>query len=50
MSATHVDVREAYRLQAGKACADIDVRAIPEHEGGYPLGTVKQPVEESHSV
>ena len=33
MGVTHVDVKEAYRLQTGEGYAYIDVRSIPEYEG-----------------
>ena len=36
MGVTHVDVKEAYRLQTGEGYAYIDVRSIPEYEGGHP--------------
>ena len=36
MGITHVDVKEAYRLQAGEGYAYIDVRSIPEYEGSHP--------------
>ena len=44
MGITHVDVKEAYRLQAGEGYAYIDVRSIPEYEGGHPAGAHNVPL------
>ena len=44
MAIKHVDVEEAYRLQAGEGYAYIDVRSIPEYEGGHPAGTHNVPL------
>ena len=43
MGITHVDVKEAYRLQAGEGYAYIDVRSIPEYEGSHPGGGAQRP-------
>ncbi len=44
MGITHVDVKEAYRLQAAEGYAYIDVRSIPEYEGGHPAGAHNVPL------
>ena len=44
MGVTHVDVTEAYRLQVGDGYAYIDVRSIPEYEGGHPAGAHNVPL------
>ena len=44
MGITHVDVKEAYRLQAAEGYAYIDVRSIPEYEGGHPAGAQEDPI------
>ena len=43
MGVTHVDVKEAYRLQTEEGYAYIDVRSIPEYERGHPAGGVTVP-------
>ena len=44
MAIDHVDVREAHRLQTADGCAYIDVRSIPEYEGGHPAGAHNVPL------
>ena len=44
MGVTHVDVKEAYSLQTGEGYAYIDVRSIPEYEGGHPAGAHNVPL------
>ncbi len=44
MAVKHVDVKEAYRLQAGEGYAYIDVRSIPEYEAGHPAGAHNVPL------
>ena len=44
MGVTHVDVKEAYRLQTGEGYAYVDVRSIPEYESGHPAGAHNVPL------
>ena len=44
MAVAHVDVKEAYRLQAGEEYTYIDVRSVPEYEGGHPAGARNVPL------
>ena len=44
MAVEHVDVKEAYRLQAGEEYAYIDVRSVPEYEGSHPVGAHNVPL------
>ena len=44
MAVEHVDVKEAYRLQAGEEYAYIDVRSVPEYEGSHPAGAHNVPL------
>ena len=44
MAITHVDVQEAHRLQTAEEHAYIDVRSIPEYEGGHSAGAHNVPL------
>ena len=44
MGVTHVDVKEAHRLQTGEGYVYIDVRSIPEYERGHPAGAHNVPL------
>ena len=44
MVLTHVDVHEAHRRQTAEGFAYIDVRSIPEYEGGHPAGAYNVPL------
>ena len=44
MAIKHVDVREAHRLQTAEGYLYIDVRSIPEYEGGHPVGAHNIPL------
>ncbi len=41
---SHVDVKEAYHLQAGEGYVYIDVRSIPEYERGHSAGAHNVPL------
>ena len=44
MAIKHVDVHEAHRLQTAEGYTYIDVRSIPEYEGGHPAGAHNVPL------
>ena len=44
MPIKHVDVQEADRLQTAEGYAYIDVRSIPEYDGGHPAGAHNVPL------
>ena len=44
MPIKHVDVQEADRLQTAEGYAYIDVRSIPEYDGGHPVGAHNVPL------